>query len=141
MVALNRKLGLINRARNNPDAERLIECSRLNFHYSFKLDIQPSMWKVIRTPTFYKSMKVQEDIFRITHKYCQETLKEIEEKKQRGENNQEVYSILEKLLLIDEKLAVVMAMDLLLAGVDTVSWKSFTTNIINLTFFSFSLLD
>lgn len=68
-------------------------------------------------------MKVQDDIFRITYKYVQETIKEIEEKQRRGDNNQEVYSILEKLLLIDEKLAVVTAMDLLLAGVDTVSWK------------------
>ncbi|XP_023292296.2 probable cytochrome P450 12d1 proximal, mitochondrial [Lucilia cuprina] len=121
LVALNRRLGLISRARNNPDAERLIECTRLNFDYAFKLDVQPSMWKVIRTPTYYKSMKVQEDLFWITLKYVNETLKQIEEKQKNGDDNQEVYSVLEKLLVRDEKLAVIMAMDMLIAGVDTTS--------------------
>ncbi|XP_065367559.1 probable cytochrome P450 12d1 proximal, mitochondrial [Calliphora vicina] len=121
LVALNRRLGLINRARNNPDAEHLIKCTRLSFDYAYKLDIQPSMWKVIRTPTYYKNMKVQEDLFRITLNYINETLKEIEEKQKRGNNNEEVYSVLEKLLVIDKKLAVVTAIDMLIAGVDTTS--------------------
>lgn len=78
------------------------------------------MWKIIPTPTFRKSMKVQEDLFRITYNYVQETLQEIEEKQSRGENKEELYSILEKLLVRDKKLAVVMAMDMLIAGVDAV---------------------
>lgn len=120
LIALNRRLGLISRLRNNPEAERLIECTRLNFIYTFKLDVQPSMWKIIPTPTFRKSMKVQEDLFRITYNYVQETLPEIEEKQKKGENKEELYGILEKLLVRDKKLAVVMAMDMLIAGVDAV---------------------
>ncbi|GBP08688.1 Probable cytochrome P450 12d1 distal, mitochondrial [Eumeta japonica] len=122
LVALNRKLNLINGAGSSPDAERLIECTRLNFDYVFKLDIQPSMWRLIRTPLYYQSMKVQEDLFRITQKYVNEALLQIKEKKSKKvNNNEEIYSILEKLLLIDEKLAIVMAMDMLIAGVDTTS--------------------
>ena len=122
LVALNRELGLIRRSRDNPDALRLFECTKGLFEYVFKLDIQPSMWKTIRTPTYYKCMKAQEDIFRITNKYVQETLENIEEKQKRGDTNEEAYSVLERMLVVDKKLAILTAMDMLLAGVDTVGY-------------------
>ena len=122
LVALNRELGLIRKNRNNPDALRLFECTKALFDYAFKLDIQPSMWKTIRTPSYYKSMKTQDEIFRITNKYVQETLKNIEEKQKKGDANEEAYSVLERLLVVDKKLAILTAMDMLMAGVDTVGY-------------------
>lgn len=51
-------------------------------------------------------------------------LKEIDEKKDKNYINEEFSepSVLEKLLKIDEKVAVVMALDMLVAGVDTVKF-------------------
>lgn len=122
-VALNRELGLIRNNHDNPAAIRLFECTRLNFELAYKLDVQPSMWKVIRTPNFYKSMKVQNDIFNITNSYVNESLVEIEAKQKSGANtNADDQSVLERLLAMDKKLAVVTAMDMLLAGVDTVRY-------------------
>lgn len=121
LVALNKEVGLIRSKNSNPVAERLFECSRKSFEYAYALDIQPSMWKFIKTPTFYKSMKVQDDLFNITLDYVNDALKIVEQRQQRGETDTEAYSVLERLLLVDRKAAVVIAMDMLFAGVDAVS--------------------
>lgn len=70
-------------------------------------------------------MKNQEELFTITYKYVQETLKEIKEKQKKGDTNEESYSVLERMLIMDKKLAVVTAMDMLIAGVDTVSYSAY----------------
>ena len=54
--------------------------------------------------------------FRIILKYVDEAVEKFEKNPVPDENDQ---SILEKLLLIDKKIAVVMAADALIAGVDT----------------------
>lgn len=123
LVALNRKLGLINQSSINPEAERLIVCAKKNFSNIYKLDIQPSIWKIIPTPLFFESLKYQEDLFTITHNYVEKSLQQIKNKSRKGENNEDIYSPLEKVLLSDKKLAVALAMDMLIAGVDAVSCK------------------
>lgn len=44
----------------------------------------------------------------------------MEKKKQLGEGSEEEESVLEKLLKIDKPVAIIMALDMLMAGVDTV---------------------
>lgn len=53
--------------------------------------------------------------------YVDNAVKRLEEQKQL-ENGANDRSVLEKLLLIDRRIAVVMAFDMLLAGVDTVKF-------------------
>ena len=89
------------------------------FIYIFELEMKPSMWKTISTPAFKKMMKCQEEIFEVTSKFVSNAIIELESKKSLGSENQEP-SVLEKLLKIDKKVAIIMTMDLLLAGVDAV---------------------
>lgn len=119
VISLNQSFGLIRRQKENPEALRLFENVRNLFVYIFELELQPSLWKVISTPTFRKMMKCQEEIFQITSKFVSDAMIDLQKKKHSGAS--EETSVLEKLLKIDEKFAIVMTMDLLMAGVDATS--------------------
>lgn len=109
------------------------------FSLSFELDIQPSIWKYYKTPKFNRLM----DAFEVMTKYgLNESafLKEfwplmntfprslakkhvdraIERLSNQTENESQEGSVLQKILKVDKDYAVVMALDMLLAGIDTV---------------------
>ncbi|XP_055847817.1 probable cytochrome P450 12d1 proximal, mitochondrial [Episyrphus balteatus] len=119
-IALNQSFGLIRRQNENPDALRMFKSVRDFFIYIFELEMKPSMWKTISTPAFKKMMKCQEEIFEVTSKFVSDAIIQLESKKSLGSENQEP-SVLEKLLKIDKKVAIIMTMDMLLAGVDATS--------------------
>lgn len=82
------------------------------------IEFRPSIWRYVATPTYKKIMKVLDNIQDITVGYVNEALERLEhEPSNKPESEQ---SVLEKLLKIDKKVATVMAMDMLMAGVDTV---------------------
>ncbi|XP_055902448.1 cytochrome P450 CYP12A2-like [Eupeodes corollae] len=122
VVALNRQIGLIRRDRDNADAKRLFKVLRNFFDLVLYLDINPSIWKVVKTPAFHRMMKNYDEMYDIIIKYINEALERIESDTSRANvDEDEEKSILEKLLKIDKKIAIVMALDLLMAGVDTTS--------------------
>lgn len=77
-------------------------------------------------------MNSLDKLLEITTSYINEAIQRLEQEKQNGlrERAECEKSVLEKLLKIDKKIATVMAMDMLMAGVDTVSLKML--NLINL---------
>uniref|UniRef100_W8B5W3 Cytochrome P450 CYP12A2 n=1 Tax=Ceratitis capitata TaxID=7213 RepID=W8B5W3_CERCA len=122
-IALNTRLGMIHKNRDSPECKLLLKSIRNFFDYSEALEIKPSIWKIIKTPTFHKLMKSLDTLTEICNKYIDEALKQIEQDKD-GKLTTEVgkeKSVLEKLLRIDPKIAVVMALDMMMAGVDTTS--------------------
>jgi len=54
-------------------------------------------------------------------KFVEKGVQNIENKKANAEKNENELSVLEKLLQQDKHIAIVMVMDMLLAGIDTVS--------------------
>ncbi|XP_033153362.1 probable cytochrome P450 12d1 proximal, mitochondrial [Drosophila mauritiana] len=120
LVAFDRPMGLISRNRDNPDALTLFQNTKQTFRYAFELDIKPSMWKFISTPTFRKMMRLLDDILMLSQKMIKDTEDSLEKRRQAGE---EVNgnSMLQRMLKVDPKLAVIMSMDVLLAGVDATS--------------------
>lgn len=56
-----------------------------------------------------------------TSKFIDAALEKLQQKAKDGDESGEM-SVLEKLLQIDRNLAIMMSLDMLMAGVDTVSW-------------------
>ena len=122
-IALNTRLGMIHKNRDNPESKIFLKEIRNFFDLSEEVEIKPSIWKIIKTPKFYQLMKTLDKLTVLCNKYIDEALKRIDldsEGKFTSEENKEK-SVLEKLLKIDRKIAVVMALDMMMAGVDTVS--------------------
>ncbi|XP_073817042.1 cytochrome P450 CYP12A2-like [Musca autumnalis] len=129
VVALDKQLGLISTNRNNPEALRLFHLMREFFTYTMKVEIMPPIWKYYKTKSFLKYMDILDGITEITHKYVKESIDRLE----KGPTNEGTASdnsdksVLEKLIKIDKKLATVVAMDMLLGGIDTTTSAMFAT--------------
>ncbi|XP_023294404.2 cytochrome P450 CYP12A2-like [Lucilia cuprina] len=123
VVALDKQLGLITKNRDNPAAKELFQALNDFFTYSVEVEFKPSLWRYIKTPTFKKLMAALDKIVDITSSYVNEAIERIEEERKNGvpEKPENEKSVLEKLIKIDKKIATVMAMDMLMAGVDTSS--------------------
>lgn len=132
---------------------KMIRLAEDVFTYSAKLDFQPSPWKYIATPTFKKTMKLYDEqttyviynimylqLYFMIHTYnsinhtyfflffsmieslVKDAIKKINEKEDNVDANEEP-SVLEKLLKVNEKVAIVMSIDMVGAGVDTVIFQ------------------
>ncbi|KAJ2939169.1 hypothetical protein O0L34_g8481 [Tuta absoluta] len=96
--------------------KRLIQCVHDIFKVANELDFKPSLWKYFATRKFKRAMKLYEEQENLAKYFVQKARKEIESK---PKVDDEEKGVLEKLLEIDEKIAVIMASDMLFAGVDT----------------------
>ncbi|KAH8348640.1 hypothetical protein KR084_009331, partial [Drosophila pseudotakahashii] len=120
LVAFDRQMGLISRNRDNPDALRLFDVTKEALKCMFKVDFQPSMWKYISTPTFRKMMRLLDESLEVTLRLLKETQDDLEKRRQAGEQMNS-NSMLQRMMEVDSKLAVVMSLDTLFAGVDATS--------------------
>lgn len=119
VVALDKQLGLMNANRDNPQAKKLFNVLNLFFELSGDLEMKPSIWRYVATPKFKKLIKALDDIQEITVGFVNEAVERLErEPSNKPEHEQ---SVLEKLLKTNKQIAIVMAIDMLMAGVDTVS--------------------
>ncbi|XP_037950060.1 probable cytochrome P450 12e1, mitochondrial [Teleopsis dalmanni] len=122
-VAMNTQLGLIHKNRHTAESKTIIETIRSVFELAYDLEIQPPIWRYIKTPQYKKMMKSLDTMLDICNKYISEALSRIEHDES-GKLTTEAgkeKSVLEKLAKKDKKIAVVMALDMMLAGVDTTS--------------------
>lgn len=117
LIAFNREMGIIRKRRDNPDALALFSTSREIFQLIFKLDIQPSMWKLVSTPTYRKMMRTLHKSLDVAQRLLEESSLELEQKRQSGEKVTS-NSMMERLMNIDPKIALIMGLDILFAGVD-----------------------
>uniref|UniRef100_A0A6P4G2S0 Probable cytochrome P450 12d1 proximal, mitochondrial n=1 Tax=Drosophila rhopaloa TaxID=1041015 RepID=A0A6P4G2S0_DRORH len=120
LVAFDREMGMIRKNRDNPDAVALFKFSRDLVKYAFELDIKPSLWRYVATPTYKKMIRTLEDSLLATQNLLKDAQDSVEKRRQAGEqvNNN---SMLQKMMEIDPKMATVMSLDILLAGVDATS--------------------
>lgn len=118
VVALNRELGLIRNADMSPEAVKLFSNLQIFMQSFYELNIMPSLYKYVTTPTYRRFSRAMDEIFEVCSFYINEALDKIE---QRPSDFSGSCSILEQLAQKDRKFAIVMAMDLLMGGVDTTS--------------------
>lgn len=91
------------------------------FVLSYELDVSLSLWKYYKTPQFKRLMWVFDQMTEKIMKRVDNAVARLEAlEKTGGGVNTSDRSVLEKLLLIDRRIAIVMAFDMLLAGIDTV---------------------
>lgn len=118
VVALDKEMGLIRNSSSNPEAKELFENLQDFTKAFYDLGVKPSIYKYIKTPTYKRFEKSMDTIFDICHKYTNEALQRLD--KQNNETS-EGNSVLEKLLKIDKKIAMIMAIDMLFGGVEVTS--------------------
>ncbi|XP_030371716.1 probable cytochrome P450 12a4, mitochondrial [Scaptodrosophila lebanonensis] len=122
VVALDKQLGLLKGSSVNEEASLLIQSLNEFFELSADLEIKPSIWRYYETAKLKRVMKSLDNIQVTTLGFVNEALERLESEAKQGivraDNEQ---SVLEKLLKIDKKVATIMAMDMLMAGVDTTS--------------------
>lgn len=99
-------------------ARKLINVVHEVFVLAEELDFRPSLWRLFSTPTFKRGMKVYEDQENLAKYFVGKAIEKLNSK---NVTNDEEKGVLEKLLEIDEKVAHIMASDMLFAGVDTTS--------------------
>lgn len=113
-IALDKELGLIRKNRDDPEAVKVFELVSRVFKLIYEVDVKPPLWKIIPTSAFKEMMSSLNDI----HVFIENCVNEFTETKRYGDENE---SVVQKLINVDKKLAVVVAFDMILAGVDTVS--------------------
>ncbi|CAB3221930.1 unnamed protein product [Arctia plantaginis] len=119
LVGLGARLGCLN-DKLTPEVQQLIDCAKYIIQKTFQLDFLPKTWRYIATPTFKKLMKVYEKQWELSEMYIKQATKRINEREHDIPDGEK--SIIEKLLAIDERVAIVMANEMLMAGIDTVSF-------------------
>lgn len=113
-VALNTRMGLLT---DHPDPNAALLAKHMSdfFNYSFKYDVQPSIWPYYKTSGFKKFLQTYDHITEITTNYIEAAIDRFEH-----QTSQDNKCVLEQLLRLNKQVAVVMAMDMLMAGIDTV---------------------
>lgn len=124
MIALDCQLGLID--KTNPTGRDFFKMLQRFFDLAVDLEIKPSLWRQFKTPKLKEALHIFDETFRIIDGYVQEAIHRIEQSTEKKSDAEK--SVLEKLLSINRKYAVIMAMDMLFAGVDTVRtvWRDRT---------------
>uniref|UniRef100_A0A182PZ57 Uncharacterized protein n=1 Tax=Anopheles epiroticus TaxID=199890 RepID=A0A182PZ57_9DIPT len=116
VLALDTRLGVL-RPEQTTEAKAIISLVRNVFDLIYRLEFEPSLWKYFKTPTFKLLMKEFDNLTNLVMAKIDEAVTKIETAP-KVEGNQ---SVLEKLLRTDKKIAMVMAFDMLMAGIDTTS--------------------
>uniref|UniRef100_A0A1Q3FR33 Putative cytochrome p450 12a4 mitochondrial n=1 Tax=Culex tarsalis TaxID=7177 RepID=A0A1Q3FR33_CULTA len=117
VLALDTRLGVLGKDLSE-DTKSIMTNIREFVKLSFQLDILPSIWRFYKTPAFKRLMTVLDELTRIIMAKVDEAVIRLDKNPSLDSDSQ---SVLEKLLKVNRDVAVVMAFDMLLAGVDTTS--------------------
>ncbi|KFB35469.1 cytochrome P450 CYP12F2 [Anopheles sinensis] len=116
VLALDTRLGTL-KTDQSEEAKKIIGLVRDVFDLTYKLDVEVSLWKYFKTPTFKKLMNVFDDLTNVIMAKIDVAASRIQNSPSHAENQ----SVLEKLLKIDKHVAMIMSFDMLMAGIDTTS--------------------
>lgn len=118
-IALDCKLGVID--NTNPQGRHFFTLLQRFFELSVDLEVKPSLWRQFpsSSPKLREALNVLDESLAVTDKLVQDAIERIEQST--TDKSHEEKSVLEKLLAINRKYAVIIALDMLFAGVDTVN--------------------
>nr|QST15056.1 CYP362A3 protein [Diaphanosoma celebensis] len=121
VVALNTRLGCLNPNLDaDSEAQKMITAVNVSFKNMAELELSIPFWRFINTPKLKELFSAQDYFIETSFKYIQKTMEKI---KNRPEDSEQDPTILEELLSrgLSTEDAVVMVMDMLMAGIDTTS--------------------
>ncbi|GAB0092981.1 Cytochrome P450 [Sergentomyia squamirostris] len=124
-ITMNMRLGLL-QDKSNPNADKLAENIKDFFRLGAELDFQPSIWKIYKTPKFNQYIQTMDSMQDIVRQFIDQGLESLKTKTNQDENVHGEKGVLEKLYDIDRDVAVIMAVDSLIAGVHTTSTAVFS---------------
>ncbi|XP_032665214.1 uncharacterized protein LOC116841428 [Odontomachus brunneus] len=117
-IALDCRLGCLKLdLPTDSEAQIVINSVHTMFDLMYRLEIQPSLWKLYNTRNLRKFFRTLDTLNGIVIKHINRAKEKFN--KQTSDTNEGDRSILEKLLRIDERTARVMAADMFTAGIDT----------------------
>ncbi|XP_061393813.1 probable cytochrome P450 12c1, mitochondrial [Musca vetustissima] len=116
-IALDKRMGLLENQPLSSEAKSLFDNLFTFGDAIYELGIQPSIYRYIKTPAYKRFESAMDTVYEICHKYVLETMERLERQPNTGEEK----SILEKLLKLDRKMAIITAIDLLMGGVEITS--------------------
>ncbi|XP_055598863.1 cytochrome P450 CYP12A2-like [Uranotaenia lowii] len=117
VLALDTRLGVLEDDQS-AEAKEMITLTREFFELTYQLDFLPSVWKYYKTPTFNRLITVLDGITDIIKAKVDAAVVRLEKNPSKSSDTM---SVLEKLLKVNKDVAVIMAFDMLQAGVDTTS--------------------
>ncbi|EAA12388.2 AGAP008022-PA [Anopheles gambiae str. PEST] len=122
VLALDTRLGVL-RPEQTTGAKAIISLVQKIFDLMYRLEFEPEyvLWKYFQTPSLKLLMQELDNLTNLVMGKIDEAVRRIE-KAPKMEGTQ---SVLEKLLKTNKQLAVVMAFDMIMAGIDTTSSSTF----------------
>lgn len=124
-IALDTRLGIMGNLDKNSKEHEFIAAVKTFFYLLSTLDFKPSLWKIFSTADFKEMTRVLDVITDFTLHQVNEAKKRIESSERSSTKHENEQSILEKLIKINPNIATVMAVDMIIAGVDTVSCNDY----------------
>ncbi|XP_063919076.1 probable cytochrome P450 12a4, mitochondrial [Zophobas morio] len=116
VVTMDTHLGCLKRGSVNEEAQKLIYSVLRMFQLMYKLDVMPSVWKYISTPSWKEYVQVLDFMLKTNLKHINRYIEKIE----KGEiDNNQITSALHQMIQIDRNTATAMSVDMMIAGVDT----------------------
>ncbi|XP_055641942.1 cytochrome P450 12b1, mitochondrial-like [Toxorhynchites rutilus septentrionalis] len=115
VMALDTRLGILEKNKSD-EAEHIVKCIREFFQLTYELDVLPSVWMYYKTPKFVRLMRTLDELTAMIMAKVDEALVRLESSPNAESTGQ---SVLEKLLKVNRDVAIIMAFDMLLAGIDT----------------------
>lgn len=122
-ISLEKRLGLMDFSGRNEFGEKIAKTTQKIFRLASEFEMKPTIWRWYETKAFKELMQAFNDLTELSCVIIDEAVKKYENNE--GDHN----SVLFKLLQKDKNFAVVMAFDLILGGIDTVT--IFVLNSIN----------
>lgn len=119
VIALDRRLGVLAFERDR-DADVLIEAVKDFFRLAYVIEMMPPFWKYYQTKQFKQLMGVFDDMTRLTMKYINESIELLGRNSTVMTERSAELSVLQKLLSVNRDYAILMTLDMLMAGIDTV---------------------
>uniref|UniRef100_A0A1B0CKT9 Cytochrome n=1 Tax=Lutzomyia longipalpis TaxID=7200 RepID=A0A1B0CKT9_LUTLO len=123
-ITMNIRLGLIEE-KKDANVEKFMQNFKILFGLLYELDFKPSIWKIYKTAKFHQFMQVMDELHEGIEIFIAKGLEDLNQKIAKGEKSEGEKGVLEKLYAIDKDVAILMALDSLLAGVDTTATASF----------------
>nr|QST15060.1 CYP362A7 protein [Diaphanosoma celebensis] len=131
VVALNTRLGCLSPSlAPDSEAQRMISAVNTSFTEIARLELSFPFWRFMMTPALKRLFKAQDIFTETSIKHINKIMEKI---KNRPEDSEEEPTILEELLVrgMSQKDALVMVIDMLMAGIDT------TSNVLSFLLFLF----
>ncbi|XP_058453019.1 probable cytochrome P450 12a4, mitochondrial [Malaya genurostris] len=116
VLALDTRLGVLK--EESDEAKHIVTNIRKFFELTYEIEVLPSLWRYFKTPKFRQLMSTLDDLTRLVMAKVDDAVVRLDNNPSTDSNTQ---SVLEKLLKVDRNVAIIMAFDMLLAGVDTTS--------------------